>query len=91
MEYNNANCDKCKYQGRVPGSTHTSCKHPNVGNDTFDAIVSLVEGMMGKTNALDKLNIRADPHGVKSGWFNWPVDFDPAWLKHCEGYKNDSE
>jgi len=34
-----------------------------------------------------KLHISGDPHGIKKGWFAWPVDFDPAWLRNCDGFE----
>jgi hypothetical protein len=33
-----------------------------------------------------KLDIRAEKHGVMSGWFMWPVNFDPIWLRSCNGF-----
>jgi hypothetical protein len=30
----------------------------------------------------------ANPHGIKNGWFNFPIDFDPVWIEgQCEGYE----
>ena len=33
-----------------------------------------------------ELNIRADYHGIRSGWFLWPANFDPVWLENCDGF-----
>lgn len=75
------NCYKCEYQGGVPGSCHSSCTYP--GTDTgMLAFFSPENFALGK-----KLNIRAVEHGVRSGWFLWPVDFDPVWLTNCDGFK----
>lgn len=30
-------------------------------------------------------------HGYDSGWFNWPVNFDPAWLLTCDGFSDDKK
>lgn len=30
-----------------------------------------------------------DAHGIKSGWFMWPVNFDPTWLRSCDGFSDD--
>jgi len=27
--------------------------------------------------------IVANEHGVKNGWFLFPIDFDPVWLEKC--------
>lgn len=32
------------------------------------------------------LQIRANFHGIRNGWFVWPVNFDPVWLESCEGF-----
>ena len=37
------------------------------------------------------LNIQADEYGIKSGWFNFPHNFDPVWLRNCDGYLNEGE
>lgn len=35
-------------------------------------------------------NVGAESHGIKNGWFMFPVDFDPTWLTSCNGFeKND--
>lgn len=26
--------------------------------------------------------------GIERGWFFWPLNFDPAWLKSCDGFKS---
>jgi len=38
-----------------------------------------------------ELNIRANPHGVKNGWFNFPLNFDPRWLENCDGFQPKEE
>jgi hypothetical protein len=38
-----------------------------------------------KENAA-KLNIKAVSHGIRMGWFMWPVNFDPTWLLNCDGF-----
>ena len=48
-------------------------------------------GRVSPINANSKeLNIKAKKAGIKGGWFNFPVNFDPVWLENCDGYlKND--
>lgn len=31
--------------------------------------------------------VTGDPHGIRQGWFNWPLSFDPVWLESCEGFE----
>lgn len=30
-----------------------------------------------------------DEHGVKNGWFFHPFNFDPVWLRYCDGFEKD--
>jgi len=34
-----------------------------------------------------KAKVEGDEHGIKSGWFFWPFNFDPRWLLSCDGFK----
>ena len=72
------NCYKCKYQGDVPGSCHTSCKHPSV-----EPFLELVKFTSGIPNIL---NVTGELYGMRNGWFMWPIDFDPTWLRSCDGF-----
>lgn len=81
-----AKCYDCKYQGRVPGSAHSSCKHPDLDADS-NVFGALVEMLSGKFNEVaKKLNIKGNPMGMRNGWFSWPADFDPTWLVNCDGF-----
>ena len=31
--------------------------------------------------------VKANEHGIVKGWFSWPVNFDPIWLKSCDGFE----
>jgi hypothetical protein len=75
------NCYQCKYRGNVPGDAHSCCTYPE--NDT--GILSMFASINAE-NA-KKLNVTADPHGIRSGWFMWPVNFDPIWLLTCDGFE----
>lgn len=75
-------CYMCKYRGTVPGDTHSCCTYPELDFDLFT-------GMFNNKNMeiAKQLNVKADPHGINSGWFMWPVNFDPVWLVSCDGYE----
>ena len=32
------------------------------------------------------LTIEGELHGSTSGWFTWPWNFDPVWLRECDGF-----
>jgi len=80
------NCYKCQYRGTIPGNTHSRCDHPEVVQDSnvFGALVDMFSGK--NTEAAKKLNIKGNPHGIRSGWFMWPANFDPTWLENCDGF-----
>ena len=67
-------CYKCKYRGNIPGDAHSCCRYPGNKTGMFDYFEN-----ENKKNA-QKLNIKAELHGIKNGWFFWPVNFDPVWL-----------
>ena len=34
------------------------------------------------------VNMTGDPHGIKHGWFMYPIVFDPVWkTRDCANYK----
>lgn len=81
------NCYSCQYRGTIPGDAHSCCKHPKLPSEDFlSALIALIEGEY--TKAAGELNIQANPYGVKSGWFMWPANFDPIWLRNCNGFKS---
>jgi len=72
-------CYKCEYRRGVAGSCHSSCGF-NQGSDATSAMSSPT-----KYKAL--LEIKGNQHGIDSGWFYWPYNFDPVWLEKCNGFK----
>lgn len=81
-----ANCYDCQYRGDIPGDAHSMCHHPLVKQD-YNVLGALADMLSGKNSeAAEKLNIRASGHGVRSGWFFWPANFDPVWLENCDGF-----
>ena len=87
------NCYDCQYRGGVPGDAHSCCNHPSnraTMEDPFLQVMSIFASV-GRTapvvKAPNDLNIKANPHGIKKGWFNYPINFDPVWLENCDGFK----
>lgn len=85
-------CYRCIHRGEVPGSAHSSCKHPaleKVKNNPLAEIASIFASV-GRGHAvaigMEKLNIKANSRGIQGGWFNFPFNFDPVWLENCDGY-----
>ena len=85
-----ANCYKCEYRGNVPGDAHSCCNHPKVSNDNpLSQLMAMLRRPINSSvdPAAEELNIQANAHGVRSGWFCWPMNFDPVWLENCDGFK----
>ena len=86
-------CYECKYRRNVPGDAHSCCKHPLLG-DINDNPLAQMLGMFASVGrvppiqaGIDKLGIKANYHGIKMGWFNFPFNFDPTWLEECNGFE----
>lgn len=73
-------CYSCKYRGEIPGDAHSCCLYP--GNDTN---IFSIFSETNREQAL-RLGIKAELHGIQCGWFMWPINFDPVWLRNCNGY-----
>ena len=88
------NCYKCKWRGDLPGDAHSCCQHPALGGVADDPLGSIlgILASVGRTPpiqaGIDKLGIKANYHGIKQGWFNFPWNFDPIWLEKCSGFES---
>lgn len=87
------NCYECKHQWGVPGSAHSSCRHPAFSSINSDPAFQLL-GLLRATDrrflgsiGSDKCNVVGNAHGIKMGWFMHPLNFDPVWLESCTGYE----
>ena len=76
------NCYECIYRRTIPGDAHSSCNYPGLDS----SISSLIFNMQTNLRIGKELNIKAVEHGIKSGWFLWPCNFDPIWLISCKGF-----
>ena len=38
-----------------------------------------------------KAKVEGNLHGIKHGWFMWPLNFDPTWLISCDGFSDKPE
>lgn len=79
-----ANCYECKYRRGLAGDCHSSCEHPFATGAGMLFMMLFANGHPeGKTK---QFHIRGNTRGVRSGWFMWPLNFDPAWLEICSGF-----
>ena len=86
------NCYDCKFRRNVPGDTHSSCVHPGgaevIGNNPLaQALAIFMDYKPIEAEMKEPLRITANPHGIRMGWFHYPVNFDPAWLESCNGFE----
>lgn len=88
-------CYKCVYRRDAVGSAHSQCIHPanaKINNDPLAQVFAIL-GSVGRGPGLNvrALNIKGDPHGIRMGWFQWPVSYDPVWLLRCDGFEATNE
>ena len=85
-------CYKCKYRKSVPGSAHSCCDHSKCRNITGDAlqkVLSILGSVRGGVPPLSTgLKVKGNPKGIRGGWFNHPLNFDPLWLEECDGFES---
>ena len=86
-------CYKCIHRQEVLGSVHSSCAHPDAGGQDplgglFATLASVGRSApITDATGMTKLDIKGNSHGIAQGWFNWPYNFDPAWLVNCNGHE----
>lgn len=87
-------CRACKWSCEILGDTHLECMHPETQHLVKgDAIVHDKLASVGRVSvypnvrAEKQLGIVADQIGIAKGWFDWPMNFDPTWLKQCNGFQ----
>lgn len=80
-------CYQCVYRGLIPGDAHSECNHP-YALEPSNRIATPYFLLIGKRPPLMELmNVSGSQHGIDSGWFMWPINFDPVWLETCNGFK----
>lgn len=67
------NCYKCKHRADLVWSAHSRCSHP----------AALYEVALGGVG----MNVKGNEHGIRKGWFFFPLNFDPVWLESCNGFE----
>lgn len=64
-------CYQCVYRGDLPGDCHSQC----------------MKGLSALNGKTDMPKVKGSDHGIMSGWFFWPFNFDPIWLESCNSFK----
>ena len=74
------NCYKCVHRMSLSGSAHSRC-------NKFDAKVEYDFHLY----LLSERQFIGDEHGIRQGWFRWPLNFDPVWLVSCDGFSKNPD
>lgn len=85
-------CYECRYRRQVPGDAHSSCHHPAfeaIHNNPMLSILGMLASAHRESIQIKStsITIKGNPIGIKGGWFNHPLNFDPLWLDKCTGFK----
>ena len=84
------NCYECKYRHDLPGDAHSRCAHPRIPkfNGMMQIYMEMTSGVKQEGVPLDQaIKVTGNAHGIRSGWFMWPANFDPTWLVSCDGFE----
>lgn len=85
------NCYECKHRANIPGNCHSQCKHPAFqGINAALGILATIRASQrgGPIESENKeITVKGNPHGIKSGWFMHPLNFDSVWLEECTGFQ----
>jgi hypothetical protein len=86
------NCYECKHRRDLAGNAHSQCKHPafEKGMNPVLALIATLHasqrvGPIAATQG--EITVKGNPHGIKSGWFMHPLNYDPVWLEECNGFE----
>lgn len=79
-----AACTSCQHRRALPGTVHIRCGHTGVKESRNQELLAVWGypdlGLMGQAG------VTCQVHGLRSGWFGWPWNFDPVWLLTCAWY-----
>lgn len=85
-------CYNCKHRGNVENSRHSCCKHPRTKDIVSNSgeLQLLMKGIIVNQRIpwlYNDLQLVTEPSGLEEGWFMWPFNFDPIWLRSCSGFE----
>lgn len=79
----NRSCYTCKYKRNVPGDTHIQCKYPLMNSETSSILflASMANPVAFNIEVERMFGFTGDIHGLRSGWFCFPENFDTTWMQ----------
>ncbi|MBM25291.1 MAG: hypothetical protein CL760_06310 [Chloroflexi bacterium] len=86
------NCNNCYYRGNAIGSGHhATCNYPDMDEKTkIDiSLLSMASFTSFNETLKSQFGFTTSNHAVVSGWFSFPLDFDPVWIEgECKNHSN---
>lgn len=73
-------CHQCKLCKPVPGSTHVQCGQVIKDAGIEISMVVSLNPLGAEAEFKRTMGFGFDPHGVRSGWCAFPLNYDPVWL-----------
>ena len=92
---NKPNCYDCIHRRSLAGDAHSACHHPafeKVHDEPLLKIAALFASVQRQPPFQFKSKacvVVGSEHGIRSGWFNHPLNFDPVWLESCNGFESE--
>lgn len=81
------------FEKNIPGDCHIKCEHPDLVKHRqrlLNEMLTMYQ-MNRRSPFLDvlmkEIGVEGGQTGIKSGWFNWPFNFDPVWLEKCDSFE----
>jgi hypothetical protein len=74
------NCYTCRFREPVVGSAHSACNACEQ-SDVLTKKIPKFLYYLGFATGQAKAPFEFSQHGFNNGWFNYPVNFDPTWIK----------
>lgn len=84
------NCYTCQHRESALESDYSSCKHPWLAGENAAVAQHMVMqcGRCKMINGEQELFVKIGEHGIMHGWANWPIEYDPIWVKECSVYQS---
>lgn len=76
-------CSNCKFKAELGYTHHITCKALDEVAPELKVTAFALAQVTGKVGSYVSLN----PHGVKNGWADWPLEFDPVWVEECKFFQ----
>lgn len=83
------NCYSCIHRRSIPGDAHSECFHPTISETLFIRTMLMTLTLQYGSHVLKSLkdlHIDVEPHAISAGYFSFPINFDPIWIRECKGH-----